>query len=59
MAGRIAARRGSGPWNLEKPPREWDTGGFFSKNQWNRIKEGNHGSEEGSEGALATEFSQC
>ena len=59
MAGRIAARWGSGPLNLGKPPRKWDTGGLFSKHQWNRIEEGNHGSEEGSEGAKATEFSQC
>ena len=59
MAGRFAARRGCGRWNLEKPPREWDTGGLSSENQWNRIEEVIYGAEKGSKGAKATEFNQC
>ena len=59
MAGRFAARRGCGRSNLEKPPRELDTGGLSSENQWNPIEEGIYGAEEGSEGAKATESNQC
>ena len=50
MAGRFAARGGYGQLNLEKPPREWDTGGLSSRNQWNPIDEGIYGAKEGSEG---------
>ena len=59
MAGRFAARRVCGPSNLEKPPREWDTGGLSFENQWNPVEEGIYGAEEGSEGAKATEFNHC
>ena len=37
----------------------WDTGGLSSENQWNPIEEGIYGAKGGSEGAKATEFSQC
>ena len=59
MAGRFAARRGCGRPNLEKPPREWDTGGLSSENQWNPMEECIYGAGEGSEGAQVTEFNQC
>ena len=59
MTGRFAAKRGCGQSNLEKFPREWDTGGLSSENRWNPIEEGIYGAKEGSEGAKATEFSQC
>ena len=58
MARGIAARRGCGRPNLEKPPQEWDNGGVSSENRWNLIEEGIYGAEEGFEGAKATELCQ-
>ena len=38
--GDAQQERGCGRPNLQKPPREYDTGGLSSKNQWNPIEEG-------------------
>ena len=58
MAGQLAARRGCGRPNFERPPREWNAGGLSSKNQWNPIEEGIYGAEDGSAGPKATELCQ-
>ena len=59
MAGRFAGKRDFSRSKLEKPPRQWDTGGLSSENQWYPLEEGIYRAEEGSEGAKATEFNQC